>query len=132
MAGIPPNGVDAGLSDIPTKATDKRPGRWRIVAWLAARRLRFPVDTVKIGQSFIHSMGVVINIVSRPGPTDDADRRAARITRLAVKVFGNQDRATRWLRRPRREFGGISPLEMLETEAAARQVELLLAQLDDA
>ena len=75
-------------------------------------------------------MGVVINFLPKPASTDDADRRTARLTALAVKVFGNRDQAMRWLRRPRREFGGVSPLEMAETEAAARQVELILAQLD--
>ena len=34
--------------------------------------------------------------------------------------------ALRWLRRPRREFGGVAPLDMLDTPAAARQVEALL------
>jgi hypothetical protein len=36
----------------------------------------------------------------------------------------------RWLRRPRREFGGISALEMMDSEAGARQVEILLRQFD--
>lgn len=62
---------------------------------------------------------------------DETDLRTARLTALAVKVFGSRDRAMRWLRRPRREFGGISPLEMMETEAAATQVEALLLGLDD-
>ena len=60
----------------------------------------------------------------------DADLRIARLTALAIQAFRNRDKAMRWLRRPRREFGGACPLEMMETEAAARQVELLLRQLD--
>lgn len=75
-------------------------------------------------------MAVVVNFLPKQTPTDDADRRTARLTALAVKVFGNRDKAMRWLRRPRREFGDVSPLEMMETEAAAAQVELILAQLD--
>lgn len=76
-------------------------------------------------------MAVRIKRVDMRAPIDATDLRIARVSALAVKVFGNQDRATRWLRRPRREFGGISPLEMMETEAAARQVEALLQQIDD-
>ena len=76
-------------------------------------------------------MAVRIDWVGGPAPAEDADVRVARLTVLAIKVFGSRDKATRWLRRPRREFGGVSPLEMMETEAAARQVEMLLRQLDD-
>ncbi len=62
---------------------------------------------------------------------DATERRIARLTALATKVLGSADKAGRWLRRPRREFGGASPLEMMETAAAARQVELLLRQLEE-
>lgn len=60
---------------------------------------------------------------------DAADRRVAVLTELAIAAFGNRQRAARWLRRPRREFGGLAPLEMAETPAAARQVEIVLRQL---
>ena len=59
---------------------------------------------------------------------DSIDRRIAELTRLAHKVFRREDKAARWLRRPLRELGGISPLEMMETPAGARQVELILLQ----
>jgi uncharacterized protein (DUF2384 family) len=71
----------------------------------------------------------IIDFVPRHASADDADGRSARLTALAVKAFGNRDQALRWLRRPRREFGGATPLDMVETEAATRQVELMLAQL---
>jgi len=64
-------------------------------------------------------------------PVDAADVRVDRVTALAQAVFGSRERADRWLRRPRREFGGTAPLDMLETEAAARQVEDLLHQFAD-
>lgn len=59
---------------------------------------------------------------------DAADRRLAELTALAIEAFGDHERARRWLRRPRREFGGAAPLDMVETPAAARQVEALLRQ----
>ena len=70
-------------------------------------------------------------MAERNGPLsiDEVDRRIAAVTALAVAAFGRQDKATRWLRRPRREFGGVSPLEMMETAAGARQVEVILEQL---
>ena len=63
------------------------------------------------------------------GPAEDeTDRRVARLTALAVEILGGRDKAQRWLRRPHPEFGGLCPLEMMETPAGARQVDLLLAE----
>lgn len=62
-------------------------------------------------------------------PVDEVDQRIAAATALALAAFGRQDKAMRWLRRPRREFGGVAPLEMLESAAGARQVEAILRQL---
>lgn len=58
-----------------------------------------------------------------------ADLGESELNALAIAAFGSRERAQRWLRRPRREFGGIAPLEMLETPAATRQVLALLRQL---
>lgn len=74
----------------------------------------------------------VIRIVGKEGgrsETDAADARIARLSALAERAFAGRERAQRWLRRPLREFGGVAPLEMMETPAAARQVESLLRQL---
>lgn len=73
---------------------------------------------------------MAIKLVPAQPAMDESDARIERLTALAVKVFGNRDRAMRWLHRPRREFGGVSPLEMMETEAAAAQVEAILTDLD--
>lgn len=66
---------------------------------------------------------------NNPQPVDEVDQRIAAVTALAMAAFGRQDKAMRWLRRPRRQFGGVSPLEMMETPAGARQVETILEQL---
>lgn len=73
-----------------------------------------------------------VKLEDKRTPPDEVELRVARLTALAVQVFGNRRKAMGWLRRPRREFGGISPLEMMETPAAARQVEAHLLALDDA
>ncbi len=66
------------------------------------------------------------------GDDDDAiDAQIDRLSCLAREVFRREDKAARWLRRPLRELGGISPLEMMETPAGARQVEALLRQYAD-
>jgi putative toxin-antitoxin system antitoxin component (TIGR02293 family) len=63
---------------------------------------------------------------------EESDRavRVARITALAEEVFGNDEKAGRWLRKPKQRFEGRTPLELLRTEAGARLVEEMLLQLD--
>ncbi len=63
---------------------------------------------------------------------DESDRavRIARIASLAEEVFGDDAKASRWLRKPKTRFEGRAPLELLRTEAGARLVEELLLQLD--
>ena len=65
--------------------------------------------------------------------TEESDKvvRVARITALVEQVFGEGERAWRWIRKPKRQFGGKSPIAMLATEAGARLVEDLLIRIDD-
>ena len=51
--------------------------------------------------------------------------------KMAIEeVFGDDAKASRWLRKAKSRFDGRSPLEMLRTEAGARLVEEMLLQLD--
>jgi putative toxin-antitoxin system antitoxin component (TIGR02293 family) len=63
---------------------------------------------------------------------EESDRavRIARITALAEEVFGQDEKANRWLRKPKERFDGRTPMEVLRTEAGARLVEEMLLQLD--
>jgi putative toxin-antitoxin system antitoxin component (TIGR02293 family) len=63
---------------------------------------------------------------------EESDRavRIARLTALTEEVFGDDAKASRWLRKPKNRFSGRSPLEMLRTEAGARLVEEMLQQID--
>jgi putative toxin-antitoxin system antitoxin component (TIGR02293 family) len=64
---------------------------------------------------------------------DESDRavRVARVTAMAEQAFGEQGSAWRWLRKPKRPFNGKTPIEMLATEAGARLVEEMVAQIED-
>jgi putative toxin-antitoxin system antitoxin component (TIGR02293 family) len=64
---------------------------------------------------------------------DESDRvvRVARIAVLAEHVFGERERAWRWLRASKRQLQGRSPLDFLATEAGARLVEELLYRIDE-
>jgi putative toxin-antitoxin system antitoxin component (TIGR02293 family) len=68
----------------------------------------------------------------QPLSREESDKavRVARITAMAEQVFGERERAWRWLRKPKRNFGGKMPLGMLATEAGARLVEEMIVQID--
>ena len=55
---------------------------------------------------------------------------STRIQALAEDVFGDADKANRWLREGLGIPDGKSPLEVARTEAGARLIEQLLAKLD--
>jgi putative toxin-antitoxin system antitoxin component (TIGR02293 family) len=68
----------------------------------------------------------------QPLSKDESDKavRVARIAAMAEQVFGDPERAWRWLRKPKPRFDGRSPLEMLATDAGARLVEEMILQID--
>lgn len=61
----------------------------------------------------------------------ESDRlyRLARIVALADEFLGDHARAVRWLKRPNRALGGIAPVDALDTELGARQVENILGRI---
>lgn len=61
----------------------------------------------------------------------ESDRiyRLARIVALAKQYIGDEDTATRWLKRPNRALGGQVPLELIDTELGARAVENALGRI---
>jgi putative toxin-antitoxin system antitoxin component (TIGR02293 family) len=68
-----------------------------------------------------------------PLSLDESDRlaRVARLYELGVRVFGNPDKARRWLSKPKHRFAERSPLAMMRTELGGRQVEEMLIQIDE-
>ena len=68
----------------------------------------------------------------QPLSKEESDKaiRVARIIAFAEVVFGEPERAWRWLRKAKRQFNGSTPLQMLATETGARLVEELIAQID--
>lgn len=67
---------------------------------------------------------------------EESDRavRLARIFGLAAEVFGETEKALRWLSKPKRQLDpsrpGITPWQLLATEHGARMVEQRLLQID--
>jgi putative toxin-antitoxin system antitoxin component (TIGR02293 family) len=63
---------------------------------------------------------------------EESDRlvRLTRIQALAEDVFGDAERANRWLRESLGILHGKPPLEVAQTDSGARVVEQLLAKID--
>jgi putative toxin-antitoxin system antitoxin component (TIGR02293 family) len=62
----------------------------------------------------------------------ESDRlyRVARAASQAVEVLGSIEKARVWLKTPNRALGGEIPLDLLDTEIGARQVEEILLRLN--
>jgi len=61
----------------------------------------------------------------------ESDRavRMARVYATAVEMLGNAGKAAAWLRTPNRALGGELPLDQLDTDLGAREVENLLGRI---
>lgn len=68
----------------------------------------------------------------QPLTVEETDKalRLARIAKLAQSVFGDADKAGRWMRKPKTSLGGAAPLAYLASENGARLVEDMLYRID--
>jgi putative toxin-antitoxin system antitoxin component (TIGR02293 family) len=68
-----------------------------------------------------------------PLSLDESDRlaRVARLWALTVKVFGDPDKARRWLTKPKMRFEERTPLAMMHTGLGGQGVEEMLYQIDE-
>jgi putative toxin-antitoxin system antitoxin component (TIGR02293 family) len=106
---------------------------------MAAVQARLPSGVL----SFVKSLGVTQDEIAsliikqeEPQPAErltvDQSDRVVRVLRLiadASDVFGDRAKAFVWLRRPLRELNDQSPLAAAETDAGARVVQTILAQI---
>jgi putative toxin-antitoxin system antitoxin component (TIGR02293 family) len=67
-----------------------------------------------------------------PLTVEESDRlvRLARVQALAEEVFGDAERANKWLRQGLGVLDGQAPLELARTEAGVRVVEQILGKID--
>lgn len=63
---------------------------------------------------------------------DESDKlaRLVRIFDQAVAVFGDADRARKWLGSPKKRFDQRTPMQMLRTDLGGRMVEEMLGQIE--
>ena len=60
----------------------------------------------------------------------DKAMRLMRIATQAERIFGDRNKAHRWLRKPKRELSGQTPLIFLSSEAGARTIEEMLLRIE--
>jgi putative toxin-antitoxin system antitoxin component (TIGR02293 family) len=68
-----------------------------------------------------------------PLNAEESDRlaRVARLWELGKKVFGNPDKARRWLTKPKIRFEERTPLAMMRSSAGGDAVEEMLIQIEE-
>jgi putative toxin-antitoxin system antitoxin component (TIGR02293 family) len=69
---------------------------------------------------------------NEPLTVEETDKalRLVRVASLAESVFGEDEKAHRWLRKPKRALNGETPLSFLASEAGARVVEGMLLRIE--
>lgn len=128
--------VKAGAYKVKPKAAER-------VQLVKIIREGFPVETVQHIVDSGRLNPVEVDRVVLPRKTwanrkktgkltaEQSDRllRVARVIAAAEEVFGTQDKAGLWLRRPTTALDGEQPLDLLDTEEGAREVETLLMRI---
>jgi putative toxin-antitoxin system antitoxin component (TIGR02293 family) len=63
--------------------------------------------------------------------SSESDRmvRLARVFATAVEMIGDETKAVEWLQTPNRALGGQRPIDQLDTDVGAREVEHLLGRI---
>jgi len=61
----------------------------------------------------------------------ESDRtvRLARVYAVAVEMIGNAEKATQWLSTPNRALSGAVPIDELDTDLGAKEVENILGRI---
>lgn len=121
------------------------------ISGFAERPTTFPIDDNRVGTNALAALSrhgysedeifaLVVpkrtlarrNAANEPLTIEETDKalRLDRIAEQAERVFGEPEKARRWLRKPKRELKGETPLAYLASEAGARVVEEMLFRIE--
>lgn len=75
-------------------------------------------------------MGAMISSPLLPPLPDDPAARLALIRARAKAVFGDPEKAWKWLNRPNRALAQKTPLEMIDTDTGFQSVLTILGRLE--
>ena len=112
--------IERARSGLPYAALEALAGRYAIPRETLARVLHLPVRTLARRKK------------ERRLSADESDRllRLSRVAAMAEEALGAHDKAGRWLQKPNRALGGGVPLDLLDTDLGARQVETILGRIE--
>ena len=114
------------------------------VHWMEAIRQGLPLDVVDEVLAEGRLTAAELDRLALPRKTlahrrtlgrltaEQSDRlvRILRVIEAAETTFGDRIKASVWLRRPTVLLGDHAPLDLLDTDIGARQVEALLGRID--
>ena len=104
-----------------------------------AVKIGLPMGALSQIEAAGYTMGETIDLVFRgrvpssPNLSSDESDRVVRLIRIASRangVFGNPEKAWRWLRKPKKAFEGKTCIDMLATEQGGREVDNMLTRIE--
>ena len=112
--------IDKARAGLPYATLEALAARFEIPQAILVRVLHLPPRTLARRKK------------SRRLSADESDRllRLARVATRAEEVFGSHERAGAWLRGTVRALGGVRPLDLLDTDLGAQQVERILGRIE--
>jgi putative toxin-antitoxin system antitoxin component (TIGR02293 family) len=112
--------IDRARTGLPYAALEAIAARFEIPQETLVRVLHLPPRTLARRKK------------ARRLSADESDRllRLARVAAGAEDVLGSRERAGGWLRGPVRALGGVRPLDLLDTDLGAQQVERILGRIE--
>jgi putative toxin-antitoxin system antitoxin component (TIGR02293 family) len=123
--------VIPGAGDLDAFADRVREGLPVAALDAVARRFEIPMGELT---AVLHLPARTLARRKREGRlhADESDRlfRVGRVAALADEILGETAKAARWLRQPNRALGGRTPLEALDTDLGATQVETVLRRVE--
>jgi putative toxin-antitoxin system antitoxin component (TIGR02293 family) len=113
------------------------------IRWMEVIREGLPLDMVDEALTEGHLSAAELDRLAVPRKTlahrrtlgrltaEQSDRlvRILRVIEETETAFGDRAKARTWLRRPTTALGGHAPLDLLDTDIGARQVEVLLGRI---
>ncbi len=105
---------------------------------LPARSVKALTVRLAVGTTIISRMlGIPQRTMSRrlsqrsrlTAAESDRTVRLARVYANAVEMIGDEEKAVQWLQTPNRALGGERPLDQLDTDVGAREVEDVLGRI---
>jgi putative toxin-antitoxin system antitoxin component (TIGR02293 family) len=123
------------LLEIPESASDLEIHTRISQGFSAARLMRLTEEGIvtPLERDQIIPLRTLKNRLERDQPltVEESDRlfRSAHITAMAEAIFGDTDKAKRWLSKPKGRFSGLTPMQLLTTQQGTSQVEEMLLQI---